>query len=402
MKKRALILIAVVALIIAALPFAAFAYGRRTVKNRTVPAEYEAFPVIASSAQVGDISAASAVLVNADTGDVLFQKSADERLSMASTTKIMTALVAIETVALDSVITVTEESVGVEGSSVYLCAGEQLTLEELLYALLLESANDAAVAIAIGVAGSIEAFVALMNERAEALGLCDTHFENPHGLDGQTHYTTARELAMITKAALANEAFAAIVGTAKKTIEFELDGIHSERLLINHNRLLRLYEGAVGVKTGYTKRSGRCLVSCAERNGVRLIAVTLNAPDDWDDHTKMLDFGFNTYEMVTLCDPLEISVMLPLVNGVEEHITVCNPEGVYVVLPKEREDISYTVELSRFEFAPLEKGEVLGRLVFRCGDTVVGECTLVAAYGVSERTYDGKDSFLDWILKIFR
>ncbi|MBR2370964.1 MAG: D-alanyl-D-alanine carboxypeptidase [Clostridia bacterium] len=401
MKKRALILILTVILVVVSLPFSVFAFGERVNEKELALAEYETQAVTVSSTQVGEISARGAVLINADTGDILYDKNADERLPMASTTKIMTALVAVESMPLDSLITVTRESVGVEGSSIYLCEGERLTLEDLLYALLLESANDAANAIAIGVSRSVEAFAELMNERASSLGLKDTHFENPHGLDGQTHYTTARELARITQAALANEALATIVGTVRKTIAFDLDGQKNERLLINHNRLLRLYEGTVGVKTGFTKKSGRCLVSCALRDGVRLIAVTLNAPDDWDDHARMLDFGFEVYEKVTLCEPLDFSVMLPLINGIEEHITVCNPNGAYAVLPRVREDITYTVELSRFEFAPIEKGEVLGRLVFRCGDSVVGECQLVAAYGVSASVEGEKGSLANWLRRLF-
>ena len=244
------------------------------------------------------VSAESAVLIEAQSGNVIYSKNTDQRLPMASTTKIITALTALSQAHPDTVITANADAVGVEGSSIYLVEGEALTLEQLLYALLLESANDAAVAIAIGVSGSVEAFAEQMNLLADVLGLQDTHFVNPHGLDHEDHYTTASELAKLTRYALQNELIREIVGTRKTTIPHP--GEVGTRLLVNHNKLLRLYEDCIGVKTGFTKRSGRCLVSAAERDGVTLIAVTLNAPNDWNDHTAMLDYGFAKYESVLL------------------------------------------------------------------------------------------------------
>ena len=208
------------------------------------------------------VSAESAILIEAKTGTALYEKKADERLPMASTTKIMTALVALELAPPETVVTVPREAVGTEGSSVYLFEGEQLTLEQLLYALLLASANDAAVAIACGTAGSVEAFAGKMNEKAASLGLRNTHFVNPHGLDDPDHYTSARDLAVIARAALEVPLIRKAVSTQKITIPHNAeDGV---RLLVNHNKLLRTYDGAIGVKTGFTKRSGRCLVSAAE------------------------------------------------------------------------------------------------------------------------------------------
>ena len=218
---------------------------------------------------------------------------------MASTTKIMTALVAIENCPIDKMVTVSPEAVGVEGSSVYLKANEKISMESLLYALLLSSANDAAAAIAYEVAGGIPEFAELMNEKAKSLGLENTHFANPHGLDDAEHYTTARELALIARAALENETFSKIVSTKKKTISIH-DGEES-RLLVNHNRLLFEYDDVVGVKTGYTKKCGRTLVSAAEKDGVHLIAVTLSDGNDWVDHRAMLDYGYEKIECVTLC-----------------------------------------------------------------------------------------------------
>lgn len=400
MMKRIVILTIIAAIIATAVPLHSITRAlRRDDRGTGLLRLDEDFPV-AEFVNGHELSARAAILVSADTGKALLEHNADDTLPMASTTKIMTALVAIENASLDTNITVTDEAVGVEGSSIYLCEGEMLTLEELLYALLLESANDAAVAIAIGVGGSVESFVQLMNARACSLGLTQTSFENPHGLDGDKHYTTARELAVIAKVALENEELARIFATPKMYIRFERDGITTERLLVNHNRMLRLYDGAIGVKTGYTKKSGRCLVSCARRNGMTFIAVTLDAPDDWQDHAMMLDFGFESYENAELCSKLEISEILSVTGGAEEYVTVCNPDACYAVLPRQRGEITHRIELKRFEHAPIEKGEVLGRVVFLCEGVVIGQTPLVAAYGISAKD-DIRRGFFGWISSLF-
>ena len=336
------------------------------------------------------ISARGAVLMEADTGEIIFRQNENARLPMASTTKIMTALVALESLPVDTKVKITSQSVGVEGSSIYLCEGESLTLEQLLYALMLESANDAAVAIAIAVAGSVEAFSEKMNARASSLGLTDTHFANPHGLYSEEHYTTAYELAIITRAALQNPLFREISATDRKTIP--LRGEEGVRLLLNHNKLLASYEGCIGGKTGYTQKAGRCLVSAAEREGVTLIAVTLNAPDDWRDHTAMLDYGFALYEGVPLCDSGFFSAPLWLISGTQEYVMVENTEALSAVLWVDHGDVFCVVELPRFEFAPISAGQILGHLRFyeRMKDgssRELGAVPLAAAYGVDACTY---------------
>jgi len=255
-------------------------------------------------------SAASAVLYDATSEQFLALSSPDVRRPMASTTKIMTALVVLEKCTLSEYVTVASEAVGVEGSSIYLFAGEQITVETLLYGLLLSSANDAAAALAIHTAGSIAAFADLMNERAAAMGLSDTHFANPHGLHDEAHYTTARELALIAAEAMKNEVFSKIVAT--KRYSAPQIGTDACRLFLNHNRLLRSYEDAVGVKTGYTRAGGRCLVSAARRDGLCLIAVSLNDGNDWRDHAALLDWGFAEYTAFT---PVPPSLSLPVVGG---------------------------------------------------------------------------------------
>ncbi len=388
-------LVAIVFLLLweVALPTAFIAKAMDSSEDRTsrvsgevcVPAGEGILPV-----SLGGVSARSAVLIEAESGDVIFGQNEQARLPMASTTKIMTALVALESLPLETIVTITADAVGVEGSSIYLVEGEKLTLEELLYALLLESANDAAAAIAIAVAGSVAEFAELMNRKAAELGLTDTHFVNPHGLDHEEHYTTAYELAMITREALENPVFREICSTRRKTIP--LHGSEGVRLLLNHNKLLDSYEGCIGVKTGFTKKTGRCLVSAAERDGVTLIAVTLNAPDDWRDHTAMLDYGFGLYESVPLCGEGFFSAPLWTVSGTQEYVMVENSEVLSVVLRRDHGEIICIIELPRFDFAPIERQQPMGRLVFfeKLPDgerRELGTVPLCAAYRVEEVTY---------------
>ena len=333
------------------------------------------------------LSAKSALLMEAESGAVVLEKNAHTRLPMASTTKIMTALVALELASPDTVISVDKRAIGTEGSSIYLCEGEKLTLEELLYALMLESANDAAVAIAIGVCGSEEAFVDAMNRRATAIGLSGTHFANPHGLDAEAHYTTAYELAIIARTALENPLLKAIVSTRKTTISHQdTDGV---RLLVNHNKMLRQYDGCIGVKTGYTQKSGRCLVSAAERDGVVMIAVTIDSPDDWNDHTKLLDYGFANYRRIELC-PADYQFCLPVVGGKESYVLLGVSQEVSVTLPQGVDVIEQAIECPRHIFASVKAGDVCGRMLFYCDTNhdgvqeIIGDIPLVAQYSVEK------------------
>lgn len=253
--------------------------------------------------------AKAACLIDGKSGAVLYEKSSNLHLPMASTTKIMTALVVLERLPLDAVVTVPKEATLVEGSSIYLRENEKITVKELLYGLLLESGNDAAHTLAVAAAGDIPSFAALMNQKAAALGLCDTHFENPHGLSADGHYTTAYELARITAEAMKNEFFRTTVAT-KKHISPSLDG-ELTRYFFNHNKLLRLYDGAVGVKTGFTKAAGRCLVSAAEKDGSLFIAVTLDDANDWNDHMAMLSYASAQFDTVEIAAEHAFGVYAP-------------------------------------------------------------------------------------------
>jgi D-alanyl-D-alanine carboxypeptidase (penicillin-binding protein 5/6) len=280
----------------------------------------------------------------------------------------MTALVAIENAPPDEEFTIPKEAIGIEGSSVYLKEGERLTLRELLYCLLLESGNDAATAIAISVGGSEEKFVRMMNETAEKLGLTDTSFKNPHGLSDDDHYTTAHDLAIITKRAMELPLFREIVATKRYSVRY--DGTENGRRLVNHNKLLFSAEGVIGVKTGYTKRDGKCLVSAAEKDGMTLIAVTLQDAFPASTHKALLDFAFSTHEIIGLANVNELESSVPIKNCEKKFTTVKNCNYAKILLPKNA-SVTCEILIPKQLFAPIEKGSVIGYAVFRADEKTV-------------------------------
>ena len=306
-----------------------------------------AFSVTAAAA---DISARSAILMEPNTGAVLYEKAPDERMLVASTTKIMTAMVVLERCRLSEPVEVTMSHAAVEGSSMYLRPGEKYTVEDLLYGLLLASGNDAAAALADHCAGSMEQFAALMNEKAAALGLENTHFANAHGLDAPEHYSSARDLAAITAAAMENPTFCKLFATRSRTVH----GV----TYVNHNKLLTRCEGCIGGKTGYTEAAGRILVSCVEREGLRLICVTISDPDDWDDHAALYDEAFAAWRYVPL--PESRWQRLETVSGTKSYVRLeCGEPGL--VVPKSAA-VRLIVRLPRFVFAPVLAGDRAGTL----------------------------------------
>ena len=339
-------------------------------------------PQEASSNTEGpSVSAQCAAVIHMDTGEVLFVKNGDERRAMASTTKIMTALLTLEEAAVENrEVEITREMVLVEGSSMGLREGDRLTLRDLAVGMLTVSGNDAANSAAIAISGSREAFVERMNQRAQELGLENTHFETPSGLDGETHYSTALDMAKLAAAAMQNPDFAAIAGSKTAKVTF----LSPEKTVTyqNHNKLLSLYEGCTGVKTGYTKKAGRCLVSAAERDDVRLVAVTLSAPDDWNDHAALLDYGFSKMTTLTF-DESNYSCKVP-VAGVGE-ITACgSSEAVTAALPVSQQGaVRRVVELERFLYAPIKKGEQVGTVRYLLGERTIAELPLLAAENAS-------------------
>ena len=248
---------------------------------------YGAFPC-------GAISAQSVIAVESEEFASYYESNGYERREIASVTKIMTAILALELCENTSeIVTVPAEALGVEGTSIYLKSGEMMTVDDLIWAVLLNSANDASVALAVHIAGSVEDFVYLMNLKAKALCMNDTVYKTPNGLPAEGQYSTAHDQALLACYALSVEGFTEICSSYTHNIPY--DGVENGRYLVNHNRLIRSYNGCIGMKTGYTKSAGRCLVSCAERDGVTLVCVTLNDPNDWADHKTLLDMGFNTF-----------------------------------------------------------------------------------------------------------
>lgn len=321
--------------------------------------------------------AQSYALIEMETGRMLDGRNTNLRLPMASTTKIMTGIIACESGNLDKIYTVPEEATKVEGSSMYLVPGEKITLRDLTYGLMLESGNDAANTIAICLSGSVDAFVDKMNKKAAELKLYNTHYATPSGLDGKDHYTTSLDLARLGAYAMHNPEFRKIVSTTKKYVT--LNGVKDGRVLYNHNALLRTYKGAIGIKTGYIKRSGRCLVSCAERNGVTLIAATLNCHDDLEEHKTLLDYGFSVLKPRPLfpCCP-DISVK---VTGGTSDSVICkyNTNLTAGLKDSEVSRVKMKINVPKSVAAPIKKGQKLGEIVFTLDGALLNKTDITAA-----------------------
>ena len=333
------------------------------------------FPVCAEA-----VSAENAIVLDAATGRVLYEKSADERGLIASTTKIMTALVVCEQCNVLDRMRIPKEAVGIEGSSMYLKEGEVLTIQELLYGLMLHSGNDAAVALAIYCGGTVEGFVELMNDKAHLIGLKDTHFENPNGLDSPGHFSTARDMAILTAYAMKNPIFSKTVST--KTVNV------TNRSLRNHNKLLWLVDGVDGVKTGYTKAAGRILVSSAVRQGRRLIVVTMNDPNDWKDHTQLLNSGFEQYSVRQVIKKGDCLGYAGIAGGeLGEAPLIAADDFSYSF----RSDEEPQVLLQEFGvvYAPVVQGQEAGYGYICIDDTVVGKVPVV--FGATVEQYKNEE-----------
>lgn len=333
------------------------------------------FPVSAVST-----SARAAAVINADTGEVIYAQNSKARLPMASTTKIMTALILCEQNTPEKQITVTADMLRVEGSSMGLLAGDTVTYNDLLYGMMLASGNDAANVTAISVAGSTKSFAALMNKKAEELGLSDTNFVTPSGLDAEEHYTTAEDLARLAAYALKNEEFAKAAASKSATLNY--GNPPYRRTLTNHNKLLKLFDGAIGVKTGFTKKSGRCLVSAARRDGKTVVAVTLNDPNDWADHQSLLEYGLNEIEQ-TNYSPKTVSYNIPVIGGRDKSISVFIEP--YTVNTLETEALSSVVALPQFVYAPIKKGEALGYIEYSFKGEIIDKVELCSLVNIDQK-----------------
>lgn len=349
--------------------------------------------LISSKAFAIDISAECACLLNAETGEVLYEYNGYSRHSIASTTKIMTAILAIENSEPDEVVTVSKNAQMQEGSSIYLKSGDRVLMKDLVMGMMLNSGNDAACAVAEHIGGTSEEFAVMMNKKAQEIGLSETSFKNANGLDADGHYSTAYDMAQIGAYALKNEEFRRIVST--KNSRLETDGYIT--YLKNHNKLLWNYDGCIGIKTGYTKKTGRCLVSAAQRGEVTLVAVTLNAPDDWNDHKKMLDYGFENLKTEKIISMGEI---FKSYSGKNEVLNAVSAEDVYLsCFDKSKVNVVlHTVEEIKHSVI---KGEKIGYMEIFYGNKPIKCIDLVADRDFSEFV-GHKTGFFGELMKIIK
>jgi len=344
------------------------------------------YNVSAARAEEISVSAKSAVVMEASTGRVLYQKNAFEKMPMASTTKIMTALVAIENSNLDDRVTVSPNASGIEGSSIWLSPGETMTLSDLLFGLMLASGNDAAVAIAEHVGGDVETFVGMMNDKAREIGAYNTHFANPHGLPADNHYTTAYDLALISVYAMQNKMFREVVKTQYKTLPWE--GHEWDRVVKNKNKILWNYEGGNGIKTGFTKEAGRCLSAAAEREGMQLVSVVLCAPDMFNDCMALMDYGFENYDNSLVVKAGEKIGEVAVRDGMEKSFPVYTEKDVYFPLTQEEAaNLKKRVYIEETLTAPVKKGQQVGRIELWLGEDRIQSVALTAPYDIGENSY---------------
>ena len=331
--------------------------------------------VLLLSHPVGAVSAEKAILMDANTGRVLYEKDPDRRSLIASTTKIMTALIICEQCNVLDRMQIPKEAVGIEGSSIYLREGEVLTLQDLLYGLMLHSGNDAAVALAIYCGGTVSDFAQLMNDKARQLGMTGTHFENPNGLDSPGHYSTARDLAILAAYAMKNPIFAQTVST--KSVRA------GQRSLTNHNKLLWRVNGADGVKTGFTKAAGRILVSSVTRDGRRLICVTINDGNDWADHAALMEEGFSRYHLQQILEEGECVGTVEIAAGQSDRVQLLAGSSFSFPLA-ETEQVEIILSGPGFSYAPVVQGQQAGYAYVCIGDSCVGKVPVVYGQTVEQ------------------
>lgn len=344
------------------------------------------YNVSAAKAEELTISAKSAVLIEAATGRVLYQQNAYEKMPMASTTKIMTALVAIENGNLNDTVVVGENASGVEGSSIWLSVGEKMSLSNMLFGLMLASGNDAAVAIAEHIGGTVGGFVDMMNRKAQEIGAYNTHFANPNGLPADDHYTTAYDLALISAYAMQNETFCQIVKTQYKTLPWE--GHEWNRVVKNKNKILWNYEGGNGIKTGFTEDAGRCLAAAAQRDGMQLVSVVLSAPDMFDDCMALMDYGFENYQNSLIVSAGDNIGEVAVQHGMEDSFPVYTLQDMYYPLTSEEvEQLEKRVYIEKSVAAPVEKGQSVGHIDFWLGENKIMTVALSAPQTIGDNSY---------------
>lgn len=323
------------------------------------------------------------ILMDANSGRVLYERNSNEQLPPASLTKIMTALLVVENGDLEKKVIISEYAAETPECTVYLERNEVLTRMELLYAAMLPSANDASTALAESISGDEAKFLELMNQRVHELGLKNTHFLNPHGLEAKEHYSSAYDLAIITKEALSHPVFIQVAGTQKKVIPWASRD-DEDRILFNQNRLLSRYDGAIGVKTGYTKQAGNCVVGAAQRGDMVLIAISMNSPTVYDDLIEMLEYGFNNYQTITLGAKDDILGEVKVLKGDTTNVKVRPTNNLTIaVTDEEALYLTYVVSLEPTVTAPIEKGDILGICKIYLKGEQIGSINMVASQTVN-------------------
>lgn len=338
------------------------------------------------------ISAQAYVLYCVENDTVILQKNANDRMKPASTTKIMTTLLALEACEIEDPIVEFQDSMIAEGSSMYLKVGDSLHLSDLAVGMMMASGNDAANATALTMSENVESFSVLMNNRAEEIGMANTHFITPSGLDDDNHYSTALDLAKLMSVALENERFCEIAKSTSMAVEFLTP--RKQVTYNNHNRLLSIYEYCIGGKTGYTKSAGRCLVTAARKDGVTLVAVTLNAPSDWNDHIALYDYGFERYSSIDTNNENE-TFKADVVGGVEDEVTLyCDEAMKAVLLNEDVSEVKRTVYIPKFLYAPVESNQFVGMVTYKLDDEIIAQSPLYASVEVDRVEGKSAKSFL--------
>ena len=353
--------------------------------------------VLFKRAECISTSAKSFVVMNADTFDVLAFSNAHQKMSMASTTKLMTALILAEQNTPERTVVTAREMVTVEGSSMGLKIGDTVSYYDLMVGMLLPSGNDAANTAAISVAGSIEKFAVLMNKKASEIGMENTNFVTPSGLDADGHYSTAYDMALLASYALKNDIIRDICSKEKITVTF--GNPPYQRTLYNHNKLLGRYDGCIGMKTGFTKKSGRCLVSAAEKNGCRVVAVTLNDPDDWDDHERLLDFGFSCIETVDITEDNTV-ISVDVVGGTKDKLSLGSPRCTIGGSKDLANKVTVNHKIKPFLYAPIKAGETVGITEYYYNGRLLRETEIFALESVDKAVYN--ESFSQKFIKNFK
>ncbi len=347
---------------------------------------------IASEYNAPPVNGKSGILLESESGRILYSNNEHQRLPIASTTKIMTALLALEHGNLDEKVKVDKKSIGIEGSSIYLGYDEEISLKDLVYGLMLRSGNDSAVAIAIHVGGSVENFIEMMNEKAKEIGANNTNFTNPHGLHNDNHYSTAYDLALITREAMKNDEFKKICKTKLWVAERDIN-----KYFYNKNKTLWQYEGGDGVKIGYTTKAGRCLVSSATKNGMQLISVVLDDYSWFNDCYKLFDYGFENYKPMVFYDKEQFIKNINVPNGKIEKLPVITENSLVLPLTEdELDEVKIIIDLPDNIKAPIKKGTAIGKIkVFKDGELMTSE-NLLAKKNIYEK------GFWDKAVKFFK